>query len=99
MFGGFGCGSIGRIGRIGRIGGGDVGGVRLSGWWLQSVDGVLEPEDEVGRDKTVLEGEPVEGVNATGRSVVDGDVANRPSWFLGRLLLLRAARADGLCGY
>jgi hypothetical protein len=63
------------------------------------VDGVLDPEDEVGRDETVLEGEPVEGVSDAGRSVVDDDVANRPSEFLGRLLLLRDARTDELYGY
>jgi len=42
----------------------------------------------------VLVGEPVEGVNNAGRSVVDDDAANRPSAFLGWLLFLMDARTD-----
>ena len=59
---------------------------------------MLESEDEGGRDETVLEGEPVEGVNDAVRSVVDVE-ANRPSVFLGRLTFLLSARMGEWYGY
>ena len=71
--------------------GSDVAGMLLARWYSQSEDRVLESKDEGGRDKTVLEGEPVKGVNNTGRSVVAVEV-NRPSVFLGRLTFLLSSR-------
>ena len=53
-----------------------------------------EDEDEGGKDEMVLVGEPVEGVNDTGRSIVDDDAVNRPSAFLGQLLIFLDARMD-----
>jgi hypothetical protein len=44
--------------------------------------------EEGGSDEIVLDGEPVEGVNVAGRSVVDDAVTNRPSGFLGRSVIL-----------
>jgi hypothetical protein len=99
-------GVIWLCGGIGASGGGDVGGVMLDCGWSKSEDsawedGVLDLDDG-GRDETVLDGEPVEGVNDAGRSVVDAGATNRPSGFLGRSLILlwflRAAGTDG-CGY
>jgi hypothetical protein len=85
---------LGCSGGGGSAGGGDVAGVLPARWYSQSEDRVLESEDEGGRDETVLEGEPVKGVNDTGRSVVAVE-ANRPSVFLGRLTFLLSARTVG----
>ena len=79
----------------GSAGGGEVGGVVLARQKSPSEDWVLESEDEGGRDETVLAGDPVEGVNEAGRSVVDDNVANCPSEFLGRLTFFLSARMDG----
>jgi hypothetical protein len=84
------------------FGGGDVGAVMLGCGCSKSVDGVREDGvldlDDGGRDEIVLAGEPIEGVNDAGRSVVDAGVTNCPSWFLCRSLcllwFLRAAGTD-----
>ena len=43
----------------------------------------------------VLVGDPIKGVNDAGQSVVDDDVVNCPSEFLGRLTFFLSARMDG----
>ena len=73
-------------------------GVMLAHWHSQSEDSVLESEDEGERDKIVLEGEHVKGMNDAGQSIVAVET-NCPSVFLGQLTLLLSARMGGWYRY